>query len=79
MFGFAFVGPTYSALLLVKHRKGAGLAIIWGSICCEDHFEWLVFECFTSLPVPETRFSLLNLFTNYIQVTPLLSVNSGIG
>ncbi|KMS97861.1 hypothetical protein BVRB_5g122920 [Beta vulgaris subsp. vulgaris] len=25
--------------------KGAGLAIIWGSICCEDHFEWHRMNC----------------------------------
>ncbi|XP_028785725.1 uncharacterized protein LOC114741633 [Neltuma alba] len=25
--------------------KGAGLAIIWGSICCEDHFAWHRMNC----------------------------------
>ncbi|KAI8537723.1 hypothetical protein RHMOL_Rhmol09G0047000 [Rhododendron molle] len=25
--------------------KGAGLSIIWGSICCEDHFEWHRMNC----------------------------------
>lgn len=25
--------------------KGAGLAMIWGSICCEDHFEWHRMNC----------------------------------
>ncbi|XP_074264932.1 uncharacterized protein LOC141587362 isoform X2 [Silene latifolia] len=25
--------------------KGSGLAIIWGSICCEDHFEWHRMNC----------------------------------
>lgn len=25
--------------------NGAGLAIIWGSICCEDHFEWHRLNC----------------------------------
>ncbi|XP_019185948.1 PREDICTED: uncharacterized protein LOC109180697 isoform X2 [Ipomoea nil] len=25
--------------------KGAGFSIIWGSICCEDHFEWHRINC----------------------------------
>ncbi|KAH9610702.1 hypothetical protein KSS87_001493 [Heliosperma pusillum] len=25
--------------------KGSGIAIIWGSICCEDHFEWHRMNC----------------------------------
>ncbi|KAL9242902.1 hypothetical protein vseg_016859 [Gypsophila vaccaria] len=25
--------------------KGSGLAMIWGSICCEDHFEWHRMNC----------------------------------
>ncbi|KAF7810087.1 putative RNA helicase transcription factor interactor and regulator CCHC(Zn) family [Senna tora] len=25
--------------------KGAGLSIIWGSICCEDHFNWHRMNC----------------------------------
>nr|GLL25673.1 uncharacterized protein LOC109180697 isoform X2 [Ipomoea trifida] len=28
--------------------KGAGLSIIWGSICCEDHFEWHRINCFNA-------------------------------
>ncbi|KAK3041100.1 hypothetical protein RJ639_026897, partial [Escallonia herrerae] len=26
--------------------KGAGLSIIWGSVCCEDHFDWLILGYF---------------------------------
>uniref|UniRef100_A0A803N3S8 CCHC-type domain-containing protein n=1 Tax=Chenopodium quinoa TaxID=63459 RepID=A0A803N3S8_CHEQI len=25
--------------------KGGGLAMVWGSICCEDHFEWHRMNC----------------------------------
>ncbi|KAF2313075.1 hypothetical protein GH714_009100 [Hevea brasiliensis] len=25
--------------------KGAGLSMIWGSVCCEDHFEWHRMNC----------------------------------
>ena len=28
--------------MFVECRKGTGLSIIWGSVCCEDHFAWLV-------------------------------------
>ncbi|VFQ74933.1 unnamed protein product [Cuscuta campestris] len=28
--------------------KVAGLSIIWGSICCEDHFEWHRINCFNA-------------------------------
>ncbi|KAK2994867.1 hypothetical protein RJ640_012830 [Escallonia rubra] len=27
-----------------NYRKGAGLSIIWGSVCCEDHFDWLILQ-----------------------------------
>ncbi|KAJ8769049.1 hypothetical protein K2173_024045 [Erythroxylum novogranatense] len=30
------------------HRKNAGLSIISGSICCEDHFEWHRMNCFSA-------------------------------
>lgn len=29
-------------------RKAAGLSIIRGSICCEDHFEWYVCTCYST-------------------------------
>lgn len=25
-------------------RKRTGVSIVWGSICCEDHFEWYVYR-----------------------------------
>ncbi|KAB1217024.1 putative ATP-dependent RNA helicase DDX59 [Morella rubra] len=28
--------------------KGAGLSIIWGSICCEDHFAWHRMNCLSA-------------------------------
>ncbi|KAL3499563.1 hypothetical protein ACH5RR_038656 [Cinchona calisaya] len=28
--------------------KAAGLSIIWGSICCEDHFEWHRINCLSA-------------------------------
>ncbi|KAI5655695.1 hypothetical protein M9H77_32882 [Catharanthus roseus] len=28
--------------------KAAGLSIIWGSICCEDHFEWHRMNCLSA-------------------------------
>ncbi|XP_061341092.1 uncharacterized protein LOC133287478 [Gastrolobium bilobum] len=28
--------------------KGAGLSIIWGSICCEDHFTWHRMNCLSA-------------------------------
>ncbi|KAL5551126.1 hypothetical protein UlMin_001302 [Ulmus minor] len=26
-------------------KKGSGMSIIWGSICCEDHFDWHRMNC----------------------------------
>ncbi|KAK3224881.1 hypothetical protein Dsin_004743 [Dipteronia sinensis] len=35
--------------------KGAGLSIIWNSICCEDHFEWHRMNC-SNADVEETAY-----------------------
>ncbi|KAK3039460.1 hypothetical protein RJ639_028042 [Escallonia herrerae] len=44
--------------------KGAGLSIIWGSVCCEDHFDWLILSYFEHI-------SLLSLYSHLTKLVML--------